>query len=167
MKQGDELAPAAVHVAEVIRIAKQADVPVPHDVEQLLECALPSLDPVSKALAESSLQVGDAPIRLDLACRAQLTPEDAMSARAFFRGPGLAAVLADLLHERAPSGHERSSGGTSDGSLARKVDALRYHHSQMSHMFGDDLRPSHRIRAFAAGPPRRHRRCVERVWWPA
>jgi hypothetical protein len=34
-------------------------------------------------------------------------------------------------------------------------------------MFGDDLRLSHRIRAFAAGPSRRHRRYVERVWWPA
>jgi len=36
----------------------------------------------------------------------------------------------------------------------------------MSHMFDDDLPLSHRIRAFAAGPPRR-RRYAERVWWPA
>jgi hypothetical protein len=32
-------------------------------------------------------------------------------------------------------------------------------------MSGDDLRLSHRIRAFAAGPPRRRR--AERFWWPA
>jgi len=51
--------------------------------------------------------------------------------------------------------------------VARKADALRHHHSRMSHMFGDDLRLSHRIRAFAAGPPRRRRRGVGRVWWPA
>lgn len=33
-------------------------------------------------------------------------------------------------------------------------------------MSGDDVRLSHRIRAFAAGPPRRRRR-AERFWWPA
>ncbi len=48
--------------------------------------------------------------------------------------------------------------------VARKVDAFRYYHSEMSHLFDDNLRLSHRIRAFAAAPPRRR---VERVWRPA
>lgn len=51
--------------------------------------------------------------------------------------------------------------------VARKVDALRNHYLQMSHMFDKDIRLSHRIHAFVAGPPRRHRCYVERVWWPA
>jgi hypothetical protein len=53
---GDELAPAVVTLAEVIRIAKQNNVSVPRDADQLLESLLPNLDPMSKALAESSLQ---------------------------------------------------------------------------------------------------------------
>lgn len=56
VEQHDELAPAAVNVAEVMRIAKQNEIPVPHDAEQLLESVLPILDPMSRALAESSLQ---------------------------------------------------------------------------------------------------------------
>jgi hypothetical protein len=77
-----------------------------------------------------------------------------MFARPFFRRPGLAAVL---------SGQELE---IEEEHVARKAGAFRYYHSEMSHLFDDDLRLSHRIRAFAAGPPRRHRRCVERVWRP-
>jgi hypothetical protein len=42
-------------------------------------------------------------------------------------------------------------------------DALHCYHSQISYMFGDDLMLSHRIRTFAAAPPRRHRHYLERV----
>lgn len=73
----------------------------------------------------------------------------------------------DILHitagdgERGQGGAERGWCGEGLGHVARKVDELRYYR------FGDDLRLSHRIRAFAAGIPGRHRRCVERVWGPA
>jgi hypothetical protein len=84
-------------------------------------------------------------------------------------------VLADRtsskpLSARVSAVRGELRGGWSGQELehvARKVDALRYYHSQMSHMFGDDLRLSHRIRVFAAGLPGRHRRYVERVWGPA